>query len=490
MPTTLSLSKSKFVAGCQCLRRLYYQFYPPEGFVIDESANAAIFSSGHDVGELAREAFPGGVLVDEDFKEHAKAVAHTLELMADPKVPAIFEAAFTAEGIKIRADVLRRRPRGWDLIEVKQTTSVKDYHLNDVAIQKYVVEHSGVKVCLACLMHLNIEYVYDGKKYDLSRLFTIEDVGSQIKKLMPEIPKLLAQQWAALRAKTPPAVKPNGQCEKPYTCEFYDFCNLALPIDHVRHLPRLTAAQLEYFERMGIESILAIPDDHKLSDAQTRARASHLHKKMIVESGIHDEIAMLKYPLFFMDFETIMQPIPVHAGTHPYQQILFQWSVHVLDKPKARLKHYDFLAEDESDPREPFITQLLDVLETGDGQIVVYNQAFEEKRLRELADLFPKYRKRIEKVCARLWDLLPLIRQHVYHPEFLGSFSIKSVLPALVPGMSYSEMDVADGTQAGQTFLQMLSPGITNKERQNFRRALLEYCGQDTRAMHEILRQF
>lgn len=489
MPTPPSLSKSKFVAGCQCLRRLYYQIYPPEGFEIDESANAAIFASGHEVGEMARLAFPGGVLVDEDFKEHAKAVAHTLELMADPKVPAIFEAAFTAEGIKIRADVLRRRPRGWDLIEVKQSTSVKDYHLSDVAIQKYVVEHSGVKVSSACLMHLNSEYVYDGRKYDLTRLFTIEDVGAQIKDLMPEIPKLLAQQWTALKSKTPPAIEPDGQCNSPYTCEFYDLCNQPLPKDHVRNLPRITKKQLEQFDSIGIDSIPAIPDDVTLSEQQARARASHIKKRIIVESGIHDELASLKYPLFFMDFETIARPIPIHAGTSPYQQIPFQWSVHVLASPKGRLKHYEFLAEDESDPREPFTMSLLEALETGGGQIVVYSQ-FEKTRLKELADLFPKYRKRIEKVVVRLWDLLPIIRQYVYHPEFLGSFSIKNVLPALVPGMSYSEMDVADGNQAGQTFLQMLSPGITKQERQNFRRALVEYCGQDTRAMHEILRQF
>lgn len=490
MPTSPSLSKSKFVAGCQCLRRLYYQIYPPEGFEIDESANAAIFASGHDVGEMARSAFPGGVLVEEDFMEHAKAVTHTQQLMADPNVPAIFEAAFTAEGIKIRADVLRRRPRGWDLIEVKQSTSVKPYHLSDVTIQKYVVEHSGMKVCQAFLMHLNSDYVYDGRKYDLGCLFAIEDVGAQIKELMPEIPKLLAEQWTALKSKTPPVVKPNGQCSNPYTCEFYDLCNQPLPIDHIRHLPRATKKQLEQFDSIGVDSIPAIPDDFTLSEQQSRARASHIKNRIIVESGIHDEIATLKYPLFFMDFETIARPIPLHAGTRPYQQIPFQWSVHVLASLKGRLKHYEFLSEDDSDPREPFITNLLEALESGDGQIVVYNQAFEETRLKELADVFPKYRKRIENVRARLWDLLPRIRQYVYHPEFLGSFSIKNVLPALVPGMSYTGMDVADGNQAGQTFLETLNPSITNKERQSLRRALLEYCGQDSRAMHEILQIF
>lgn len=484
-----SLSKSKFVAGCQCLRRLYWEVYPPKGFQIDNAANEAIFAQGHQVGEMARLAFPGGILVEEGPLEHARAVERTKELMADPKVPSIFEAAFTVDRIKVRVDVLERQPRGrWRLIEVKQSTSVKDYQLLDVAIQKQVLLAAGVKVGAVCLMHLDSSYVYDGGNYDLERLFAIEDVSALLKGISETIPDRLAEQWAALGRETPPEVEPGDQCEDPYTCEFYDLCNEPLPVDHIRLLPRLSAARLERLEVLGIESIGAIPEDFDLTAAQARARTSHIGQGTVVDSGIREVIASLRYPLFFMDFETIALAIPVHQGTRPYQQVPFQWSVDVLSSPVAELKHLEFLAEDASDPREPFLAKLLEVLETGDGHIVVYNQSFEETRLKELAARFPKYRKRVELVRERLWDLLPAVRDNVYHPEFRGSFSIKYVLPALVPSMTYSGMDVADGNQAGQAFLQMVDPDLPEAERQRLRQALLEYCGQDTRAMHEVLR--
>ena len=489
MKVTPNLSKSKFVAGCQCLRRLYWQINPPESFEVDDSANEAIFAQGHQVGEMARLAFPGGVLVHQGPWEHAQAVVRTQELMNDPNVPAIFEAAFTAERIKVRVDVLERRSGGrWRLIEVKQSTSVKDYQLLDVAIQKHVLHASGVKVNGSCLMYLNNAYVYDGRHYDLAQLFVIQNVSAPIKIISSSIPQRLELQWAALADELPPAVEPGSHCSDPYTCQFYDLCNVTMPVDHIRHLPRISPAKLEELEELGIESIAAIPQDFSLTTQQDRARRSHITQGIVKEPGIHDAIASLRYPLFFMDFETLALAIPVHPGTRPYQQVPFQWSVQVQDSPHARLKPCAFLAEDASDPREPFLRQLLDLLESGDGHIVVYNQAFEETRLTELADRFPETKKRVERLRGRLWDLLPVIRNHVYHPEFYGSFSIKRVLPALIPGMSYDEMEVGDGNQAGLAFQRMIDPELPPALRRKLRMALLEYCAQDTKAMYEVLR--
>ena len=197
-------------------------------------------------------------------------------------------------------------------------------------------------------------------------------------------------------------------------------------------------------------------------------------------------LSQLKYPVFFMDFESLNPAIPRFSGMWPYSQIPFQWSVHRQLTPQAHLDHFEFLAEDEADPRREFIESLCDVLGTR-GQIVVYNAAFESQRLSELADWLPECGARIQNIRGRLWDLLPFVREHVYHPAFRGSFSVKSVLPALVPEMTYETMQVADGGQAGLAWDQMIRGVVDPTERQQLKEALLAYCRQDTLAMVKIL---
>jgi len=172
----------------------------------------------------------------------------------------------------------------------------------------------------------------------------------------------------------------------------------------------------------------------------------------------------------------------------PYDHVPFQWSVHIQRQPDGPLEHYQFLAEDSSDPREAFLSSLLKVLETVDGHMLVYNQGFEGPRLKDLAAWFSEYASRVDAVLERLIDLLQIVRRHVYHPDFLGSFSIKSVLPALVPGMTYEGMEVAEGGQAGVAYERLISGTLSAEERNRTIKALQAYCGQDTRAMAEVLR--
>ena len=231
----------------------------------------------------------------------------------------------------------------------------------------------------------------------------------------------------------------------PFECEFYWECNEPLPADHILNLPHIARSRrkLEMLELAGIERIDAIPEDFPLSEMQQRARRSVVDGRPVVEGDLRGALAELSYPLTFMDFETVNPAIPRHTGMRPYQQIPFQWSVHVKPSPRSRkLEHQEFLAANGNDPREAFIDSFLGVLENGDSHIVVYNQTFEEGQLTDLARWLPRYAKRIERVRGRLWDLLPVVKQHVYDPAFAGSFSLKSVLPALVPEMTYEDMAV------------------------------------------------
>jgi predicted RecB family nuclease len=197
---------------------------------------------------------------------------------------------------------------------------------------------------------------------------------------------------------------------------------------------------------------------------------------------IGEELRKLKYPLYFADFETVNPALPRFSGMRPYGQIPFQWSVHVQREPGATPEHFEFLATDRSDPRQAFISALCDVL--GDhGSIVVYHQQFESQRLSELASWQPEFAGRIEKIQRRLWDLLPIIRDHVYHPAFGGSYSLKSVLPALVPEMTYEGMEVGDGQAAGIAWELLVRGELNRGECDRIRKALLDYCGQDTLGM-------
>ncbi len=484
----VNLSKSKFIAGLQCLKRLHLMCYQPRLARKPDEKQRAIFAQGHEVGELAQERFPGGVLVEESNLQHQKAVSSTLELISDRKVPAIFEAAFTFGNIRVRADVLERLPQNrWRMIEVKSTTGVKDQHHPDVAVQKYVLEGCGLEVPVASLMHLNREYVYDGNQLRLDSLFTITDLAEEIIPVSRELPGLLSVQWKALALEEAPYVEPGKHCAKPYLCEFFNVCNREPADDWVGHLPGIRAAAVEKLAALGIGSIHDIPDDFGLSNKQRIACRSVKQNKPYFGEEIRGELDQLEYPLYFMDFETCNPAIPRYAGMRTFDQIPFQWSVHVLKSPQDKLEHYEFLAVDKKDPREEFLTTLLEVLE-GEGNIIVYNQSFEATRLKELARWFPGQADRIEQAQERMWDLLELIRNHVYHPDFKGSFSIKNVLPALVPEMTYDGMKVSEGAEAGLAYEKMISGNPSKKQKAWLRKSLLDYCRQDTLAMAELLK--
>jgi hypothetical protein len=244
---------------------------------------------------------------------------------------------------------------------------------------------------------------------------------------------------------------------------------------------------LEQLVEMGVESIHEIPADFELSEFQRRVCTAMQTGQPWFSADLKGELESLRYPLCFMDFETINPAIPRFRGMHPYDHLPFQWSVHVQRQPGSATEHFDFLALDSGDPRTAFIASLCEALAEDGGSIVVYNEQFESQRLWELAGWFPAYTDRIRGIQRRLWDLLPVVRNHVYHPAFGGSFSLKAVLPALVPEMTYQGMEVPNGQAAGLAWEAMLSGNSSEADRQAKRKALLAYCGQDTLALVRLL---
>ena len=482
----MKISKTKFMAGVQCLKRLYLLVHEPELEAQAEGSSEAIIQQGREVGLLARQLFPGGVEVN-GFGGLDQAIRTTRELLANPEVPAIFEGAFEHRGVIVKTDILQRRKQNhWRLVEVKSTANLKDHHLEDVAIQSYVLSGSGLKLASVWLAHINREYVLTGTTVDPRKFFSFRNLTQRAQNLQPELTFRLHAQFRILSMPKPPDVPTGPHCIDPFVCEFFSHCNQALPEDHIGYLPRLHASAAEELEEMGVESIHEMPADFELSEFQRRVCTAMQTGQPWFSAELKTELETLKYPLYFMDFETVNPAIPRFSGMHPYDHLPFQWSVHVQREPGAATEHYEFLAMDGSDPRRAFISSLSNAL--GDsGSIVVYNEQFESQRLWELAGWLPEYTQANRDIQSRLWDLLPVVRNHVYHPAFGGSFSLKAVLPALVPDMTYEGMEVPNGQAAGLAWEEMITGNSSEADRQTKRKALLAYCGQDTLALVRLL---
>ena len=477
------LSKSRFAAGLQCHKRLYFECYQRDLMDPLDPSRKALFDAGERVGLVARSRYPGGAWIQEDHFHHDEAVRRTALALRDPAVPAVYEAAFTWGDVRVRVDILTRADRDhWDLIEVKSSASVKEEHLPDVAVQLHVVKGSGVRVRRAGLLHVNNRYVYPGGPYDLERLFVLRDQTEAAREYEPAVIEALEAMRAPLRSLTPPDLLPGTQCTRPYRCPFYGHCHTDGPEHPVSDLPRAGVKLLEAFRAAGIKDIREIPEGFEgLSDLQRRVRTCVLSGSSHADPELRRRLATLAYPVHFLDFETCNPALPLYPGTRPFQQIPFQWSDHVLLE-SGSTRHAEYLHDAKADPRLPLAETLAEALSDA-GTIVVYS-GFEERIIRSLVEEFPALERRLlPHVEDRMVDLLELIRAHYYHPGFHGSYSIKDVLPALVPGFGYQDLTIREGGQAGAWYVEMIDPETRPERRAEIRQALRAYCNRDTEAM-------
>jgi hypothetical protein len=490
------LSKTRFTGGLQCLKLLYLDSYSRDLADPVDASQQALFDSGTEVGILARQRFPDGLLIDAPYNAHSKAVTSTSKTLSNAFVPAIYEAAFSFEGIRIRVDILSRNSDyTFDLIEVKSSTSVKQEHIPDAAIQLHVLEGSGVPIRNVFLQHIDNTYVYQGGPYDLDKLFRLEDITDQARTYLQSIPGSLTTMWEALRSDEVPAIEIGPHCTRPYKCSFYSFCRRGLPDHNVEQLPRAKPELIEGLRASGILGIGDIPPDYPgLSANQLRVRDAVATGQPYVGPGLADALAQATYPLHFLDFETFNPALPAYTGTRPYQIIPFQWSLHVQDSSgdlsQTSFLHgglHDGLHDGSDDPSEAFAKSLVDAIGP-QGTILVYS-SYEQTIIGRLANEFPQYQEQLSALPERFLDLLTLVRTHCYHPDFHGSYSIKAVLPALAPDMTYSDLEIQEGSLASVFFARMIAADTKGSERERLRNALLDYCQRDTLAMVRILQE-
>ncbi len=478
-----NISKSRFCVGLQCLRRLWWEIHEPEAPELrPDDRLQAVFDRGHRVGELARERFVGGTLIDfEPWKVGERVDATAAALRAGASV--VFEASFAAGGVFAALDVLEKRRRGWRLVEVKATLDVKEQFLPDVAVQLYAARAAGVDVHGAELMHLNRDCTYP----DLDDLFVRDDVTDAAEALLPAIPRQVKKMRAALEGKLP-EIEPGEQCSSPYDCPFVARCHPELPKHHVSTLYRLHPKRRAELAEAGFETLHDLPDDVRLADVAARQVRAVKAGELVVEDGLGEALAAIEDPAAFLDFESINPAVPVWDGCRPYQHVPVQMSCHVVGA-RGRTEHHEHLATGADDPRPALAEAVVRACE-GARSVVAYSAGFEAKCLDHLADVVPKLRKPLRSIRERLVDLLPVVRDHVYHPDFGGGFGLKAVLPALVPALAYDDLKIADGDTASTALEALLLAPVDSlgaTERKKLRSNLLAYCGRDTEALVALM---
>jgi predicted RecB family nuclease len=473
------LSKSKFLAGLQCPKRLYLEIHARELATPFDEGTQAILDAGTRVGELARERYPGGVLVNVEYFKAAEGLARTAALLADPAVAVLYEGFIQFEDVLVRPDILvRTHGNRWRLIEVKSTSRVKDEHLDDLAIQVYVLRGAGLAVDAICLMHVNTGYLYPGGTLDLQQLFLEQELTAEVANRQSEIPARLFEMRQTLSAPMPPGIEPDDHCYAPYECPFWEHCTKDKPARWIYHLPGSRQA-FHDLTALGVQTIDDIPAGYPLQQIQQRVKDN----VEWIGPALRAALETVEYPVHHLDFETLSSAIPLYPNTRPYQAIPFQWSNHI-ESADGTVRHAEYLHTDTSDPREPFVRTLLRALGRG-GSVCVYT-SYEQTILTALVEALPHLRHDLLGVIDRLWDLHPVIKAHYYHPAFAGSYSIKTVLPAMAPHLAYDDLEVQEGAMASVQFHRMAFGDVNSAEQARIRTALLKYCERDTLAMVEL----
>ena len=479
------LSKSKFVGGWQCEKQAYLTSNFPKLATPFDSATLARFAGGTRFGVLAQSAWPGGILIDSPAYKHDAAVAWTKDLIDGDEVDAIFEAGFTALGTRVRADVMirNRETLKWDLVEVKSSSSAKEVHDVDMAIQRAVIEASGIAVGTTGVMLVDSSFVRNEGEVTPDGLFKIVDRTGEVLTLLPSVISLNSHLHEVIISETMPDIEIGPHCEEPYGCQFFDYCAKDRPVDWIQNLPGFGLKKVSELESQGVIGISDIGNGEKLNALQNRAVESTMSKSPWVSDRLSEVLSAIGYPMRFIDFETAGPTVPLYKGTSPREVIPFQWSCHTLGRDGG-LDHSDYLAGGETDPRREFVESLLRAVGTV-GPVLVYS-GYEQTTLRRLAGQFPDLQSQIDDLIARFVDLLSLIKENYYHSGFRGSFSIKRVLPVMVPGSDYSDLAIGEGETASATFVDIVEGRVDEDELDDVLYDLLEYCKRDTEAMVRI----
>lgn len=475
------LTKSNLLYYRQCPKRLFLSVHHPELAEFNPNTQM-IFDQGHLVGEVARGLYPGGEMV-EFAGDPDPSIKQTQRLLVQGDKP-IYEATFLHDEVLIRSDLLFPSKDGVRVVEVKQATSVKDTYHDDCAVQAWVIERSGHHIVSFTIAHINNEFVYQGNG-NYQGLLTEVSMDEHTQALQAQVPTWVTDAKKVIESRREPDIKMGKQCKNPYDCPFMEYCSLEEPEYSVKKLP-YPGKLVAQLEAKGYTDLRDVPADLLTKPVHARMRRAVISGQSELDPAAREIVRALAYPRYYFDFESINFAVPIWKGAWPYQQVTFQWSCHVEHKDGS-LTHSEFLDTSGQFPARACVEQLLTALGES-GPIVSYYSSFEKTRLKELAELYPDLAPKISAVINRIFDLWPVMKDHYYHPSMNGSWSLKKVLPTIVPDLDYADLgEVADGGGAQRAYIEMINPHTNAARKEEVRSALLKYCGLDTMAMVRIV---
>ncbi len=481
----MTLSKSQYIRGLQCHKSLWLYKNKPELRNTPDEAQESLFNIGNSVGDLVKQLFSNGIEIEFDSNNFNIMISKTKELIENG-TNVIYEATFKEDGVFVMADILVKNGSKWDIYEVKGSTSVKNYHIEDTSIQWYTLS-KAIRLNKAYVVHVNNSYTRKGE-LNLHELFKIEDITDIVINNQEKIkPQLL--EFETMITSEMPEIDIGKHCDSPNSCDFSTHCWKHIPSqDSIFNISYARGINWKLYKQ-GILSIDDIPDDYKLNDRHSFQVNHHKSQEVFIDKKkIKEFLETIKYPINFFDFETFQNAIPRFNNQRPYAQIPFQYSLHILHEDGA-MEHKEFLGDENSDPRETLSKQMLKDI-TATGSIIAFNQGFEKGQIKNLAEFQTDIKDELLALNERFVDIAhPFQYKHYYHPKFNGRYSIKIVLPTLFPNddeLDYKKLgSIQNGGDAMDTFANLHLLKDQSKVAE-IRKDFLAYCHLDTLAMVRI----
>lgn len=485
-----SLSKSKYCRGFQCPKMLWMDYYMPEKAV--KKASESVLANGSAVGDVAMGYF--GDFSEVPFSLNKQEMCDTTEKLLAENTPVIAEASFLYDNCFCSVDLLRKAEDGYELIEVKSSTSVHAIYLEDMAYQYYVLTQCKIPVVRIFNMYINNKYERHGE-LDLKQLFILQDCTEECLSRQSDVKEKITALKDLLNKSDEPQKNIGMYCEEPYDCDYMEYCR---GICGIKEPSVFSVASLSGKKKYKLynDGIITFDDIMKkqpkeLSDNNMlQVKMEHTNAPARIEKEkIKEFLGTIRYPLYHLDFETFQQAVPEYDGIIPYNMIPFQYSLHVQRSACAEPEHYEFLAKEGLDPRRALAEQLCKDI-PADVCVLAYHSSTEIGIMKKLAAQFPDLSAHLLSICNNTLDLMvPFQKKYYYCKEMQGSYSIKYVLPALCPNdpeLDYHALDgIHNGGEAMNAFADL--PKHTPEEIDLIRKQLLAYCRLDTLAMVKVL---
>jgi len=449
-----------------------------------------LIEQGHKVELMARQQFYQGILI-EGISEDAIALTQKhIEL----KTPVIFQAAFQGGQFFIRVDVLEfdSNKQQWNLYEIKATSSTDENakeidHIEDATFQTIVMKQNGINVGEMFILHLNKKYVLDSRHVDLKQLFTRDNITQKVQDRLVNIEDKMLQSLTLLQQDERLVDCLCLHKGRSKHCQTFSYSHSHVPEYSVYNIPNIHPTKREKFVDQNIFKLEDVPDDFLTPKQLVHVRAYKTKTSFIDKNAIEQELTQLNYPLYFLDYESYNPAIPLFNGFTPYQQMVFQLSLHILRSPSdSYVEHFEYLHKENSNPSLSIINALQQHIGT-EGNIIVWNKSFESGRHKELGSMHPEHAGFLENLNNRMYDLMDIFSKNMYvHPDFKGSASIKNVLPVLVPELGYKHLGIQEGTAASHNWYKMIYENLSKEQQSSIAEDLLQYCKTDTLAMYKI----